>query len=649
MGISLIPFILFLNVSLAEDISHSSLKEPILTISEINKGTLFNGPALECNNSVEVIKKNNKNLFNQCAIDLCGKPAKNISQYVGDDQFYNSASFFKKLSIDSNTPLFEKVYDTAIKRKIKELEDLETYLKNPSLENLSLESQTRLASDFFSPYITITTKPDEKLLENRIVITTSIPQGASNELKEAINDHAIKLKKSVTTNPKKFSSLGIYTDDELAGIIRDMIEKVKESYQGNPESLKDLPKFAEDLRTLEKMYEGATPARAYMEMHLYGIVNINNHIAKTTKKDVLSQVVCDAPYCKKIYTQFMQKNMNREIVEKNIATYREVLKDPSTLTSSINRCKSYIIFNEKKHSDMKKAQEVFLVAKDNVIKNLLPRFSTHSREIMTNYLNHYLEVNNLNRNATSGLGNFTAMAEEYLKEDPNKDAVDDYNRWRLAKQLNDSFENIDPFENIYTCQQTTSTAWDVFIAMDLVKQRGTEDEKKLFAHHGNIDQVYASDFSCQNAEHGHHILAHEIGHALNHLVLKEKLSESSLALYNKARACITSNYDGATISSQERSIFHEGDGPYSEEDTADLFAALSTPGKKKIYMCALLQKSPMSDSYSNLSFLRPDSRHATPITRVIYEAIYRDIPLPQSCQRLIEEEKPAMRFNKCEL
>lgn len=638
----------FLNFSSAEEIN-PSLKEPILTISELNKGGFLNAPAIECNSSDEAIKKKTKNLFNQCAIDLCGDPKKNISQYVRNDQFYNSASILKKLNINFRNSLFTKVYETAAKRKLKELEELETYLENPSLDNLKIESQVHLAEEVFSPYVKITATPNEQKIENRITVTISPPKNASNELKEAINDYALILKNSVLTNPKKFTELGIYSDEDLANIIRTMIAKVKESYQSHPESLADIPKYISDISSLEKMYTNATPARALMEMNVWGVTFINNYIANKTKKDALSQIVCNTPSCKKIYALSAQENLNRQLVKKNIATYKNILKDPDTIKSAINRCKSNIIFKETERSDEKKAQQVFLAAKESVIKNLLPRFSKHSRDIMTAYLNSNLQVNNLKRSATNSLDNFTIAAEEYLKQDGMQENRDNFFHWQSLKQLNDSFENIDPLENMDACQQTTSTAWDEFIAMDLVKKLGSEDEKKLFAHHGDIDQVYASDFTCQNAEHGHHILAHEIGHALNNLVLKEKLSESSLALYNKARACITSNYYAKPVSSTDRSIYHEGDGPHSEEDTADLLAALSSPDKKTIYMCALLRKSPMGDSYSNLSFISAGARHSTSFSRVIFEAVNRDIPLPQSCQRLIDEEKPEMRFKKCEL
>ena len=100
---------------------------------------------------------------------------------------------------------------------------------------------------------------------------------------------------------------------------------------------------------------------------------------------------------------------------------------------------------------------------------------------------------------------------------------------------------------------------------------------------------------------------------------------------------------------KEHAIVHKGDTSFSEEDTADFLATLSTPHDKKIYICALLKTSPLNNSYSNLEFIKQGSNHSSPFSRVIFEAINRDIPLPTTCKKLIEQERPAMRFEKCEL
>ena len=246
------------------------------------------------------------------------------------------------------------------------------------------------------------------------------------------------------------------------------------------------------------------------------------------------------------------------------------------------------------------------------------------------------------------LEEFRESARKYI-EDAELDTAtpDDFDRFESLKRLNNSFDEIDPIDEIYTCG-TTSRVWDSFISVDSIKQHGSDELKKKFAESGVNDQVTASDFSCQNADHGHNIMMHEIGHALSNLILKVKLSESSSAIYAKARACVTSqvtNFSPAKINE----FLHEGDSRTTEEDTADLLAALSAPQDKKIYFCPLLLKSPIMNTYADLSFKSSKGVHSSAFSRVIFEAINKDIPLPQSCLKLIEEEKPAIRLKKCEL
>lgn len=646
----IVQFIFLYNTSFAvdvPDIDGLSLSSSMQIITQVNNGDFLNPLNPDCSTSSEMIKKNNKELYNQCAIALCGSPEKNISHMINNDYFYSSASWWKKLKVNYSDSIIKNIYTLATEKKLKELEDLKKYLKSPSIVEMSIPNQIAMASEVFSPYVNIIANPDAKNLEDRINIATLIPNDATDEMKEAIAYYAGQLKESVITNPSKFNSLGVYSDEELAQVIKGMIKKVKTSYKENPESLRNAQSFASDLLNFEKLYESRTPPRYMLDTHLYGITNISNTISKTTMKDPLEQVVCDIPACNKVYGDYWKKSLNKDLIEKNIKTYETVLKNPTTKINAINRCKATIIYNETKNSNKRKADEVFLAAKKNIINNLLPRFSEHSREIMVDYLNNKLSVNTSKEEGIENSGEFRERAKSYLYNG-SENKRDDYNRFQSLKQLNDSFDNIDPLGDMYACD-AKSSSWESFLSMDRLEQVGSLEQKKHYAQFGKNDQVFASDFSCQNEKHGHFFVAHEIGHALNRLMLKVKLSETSSAIYNKARACVTSNYISASPPKEDAYGVQTGDSVYTEEDTADFLAALSVPNDKKLYFCAFLDKSPMMNSYINLNFFNPRDTHSSFFTRILYEAINKDIPFPKSCQRLIEEEKPLMRLKKCEL
>lgn len=246
------------------------------------------------------------------------------------------------------------------------------------------------------------------------------------------------------------------------------------------------------------------------------------------------------------------------------------------------------------------------------------------------------------------IDDFAYRAKMHLNS--KKDVPSDhYELFKLTKRLNDSFENIDPLENMNPCEQSTPTVTDYYTSIDLIKARGNELELALLKKYNGNDQIFVSDFSCHNAAHGTHVMAHEISHAISSLMKFTKLSESSKALYEKVRSCTTTNYSDTNEAIVEHPLAHPGDTSHTEEDTADLFAALSAPNDKKINYCFFLEKSPMSNSYVDLSFIDHKSKHSTGLTRVLFEAINKDIPLPPSCEKLIREENPGMRFQKCEL
>ena len=347
MSILILQFFFILNVSFAEtspEIDKSFVSSSVDTISQINNGIFFSLPNFECSLFNEIIKKNNKDLYNRCAVDLCGTPESNPSVIINDASFYKSASLWKKLKVNFSNSMIKKIYDIGINKKIKELEDLKKYVKNPVLEKMSITGQVSMASEILLPYISMKPNLNEKNLEDRVEISILLPNNASHELKEAVTGYVIKLKKSILTNPTQFQYLGIYSDKEYAQILKEMIKKVKLSYERNPESLKTSPNSITHIQLMEnELYGTDKPHRDVHSAFWGAIMNINNLIAETTKKDALEQVVCDSEACRKVYTDYLKKSLDTELLEKNLSHYQNILKNPNTKKNAINRCKAKII------------------------------------------------------------------------------------------------------------------------------------------------------------------------------------------------------------------------------------------------------------------------------------------------------------------
>jgi hypothetical protein len=304
-------------------------------------------------------------------------------------------------------------------------------------------------------------------------------------------------------------------------------------------------------------------------------------------------------------------------------------------------------------ADSTKSQKLFEEAKNLSIKNILPRFSEHSRKILLNYLQNSLKMtnkqiirDNKKGSANEVLDQFKRSAEQYIQAEYITFDMDISSAIKRGLEVKKNINDVDPFSDTdLTCsQELGANTWDMFIPQKHIKLAASlNNNLKPLPEN---DHISISDFSCNHELRGKLDVAHEIGHAINWLFLNQKLSEESSATYKKIRSCVTDNYINPT--SAKTMFTHIGDSIYTEEDTADLFAIMSSPKTKELFTCSLLKPSYHNEKYLDLDFIREDGdSHSTAFTRVLLEATNRDIPLPVSCQRIITSDQPKLRFKKC--
>lgn len=629
----------------------------IREINDINKQKLVKSP-VNCFNQLTTpfeTKKSSLNPeYNDCAVALCGMSDKNSSAWLTDANFSKSIPSDVKASVDKLSPTINKMYDLARTKNIKELARLKEMLKGDSLNQIdpSKFSQTfreDLDSLVFKPFIKEVIDLS-KPIEERLSLQLTIPSNANPEFKAAIAEYVEKYKSFSMNDLYSFSSKKIYKDNELYDLAKSSFKITEESVLNNENKFneQELKLIKSDLAKAKAILNTG-PSSIFDSQSFFSNLNYTQALISNQHPEIktpFSPPSCNSSECKKTYLNFIK---NKEI-DKNLEQLVASLDNPAVREQSINRCKASLISKSLKTSDKDKAKSVFMTAKAAIIKNVLPRFSEHSRKILLDYLNTKLNFNPINPIATfskaNPIENFKAQSENYLK-DNSIDFQDDLEgSIRKGILINSSITNIDPFSDSASpcASDLSSNAWDSFLPIKVLK------DKKMFPKEldsiGRNDQIFISDFSCTHEHRGKHAIAHEIGHALNSVFAHQKLSSESAKLYKKTRECVTENY---TDPQKDVTFFTQpGDSIYSEEDTADLFAFMAFPNEKDLFTCSLLKPTYQTGGYTDLDFVLDDGdSHSTSFARVLIEAVNKNVSMPISCQRIISQDQPKMSFKKC--
>ena len=627
----------------------NEINDVVSVISKINTGTLVQVPQAQCLANLVMTSDSQKaprsELYNKCAIDLCGPVNKNKSVWVTDEKFLPNASSDLIKKLDTQNPLFSRVFDKAIKTKLNEVQVIKDFLKNGSnnLSSLGPEKRELLDSLMFDQYLKKSVYQKEPP-DKRLQITLVPPPNASSDFLKALKNYAKNLQESIVFDPNSKYFKSIYSEQDLAIIAKNSLNAVKNISRNNSNSSLAV---RSEIMHYEQILSRSDVSRMDYISSLTAMRELNRKLSANNQASAFNKPTCQINECQKVYRDFFT---NPQLVKK-VSEYENILKAPKTKNQAIAKCKASIIVAETKSSDLKKAKDVFITAKKNIIKNMLPKFSSHSRTIVMDYLNNKLEFSNQNIKlqiaSTDFVKYFSDSAKEYLKNNTIDISNSNSNILESIFVLENSFSDINPIGQIEPCSigGPPSNAWDVYLPIKLITHAKSE-VKEQTKNFKRKDHVIISDFSCQHADHGKHNTAHEIGHGLNYLFLTTKLSQSSAAIYNQMRSCSTNNYVDEMNVDELRT--HEGDRAHTEEDTADIIAFMSDPADKKIYSCQFLEHSMTTNSYTNLKFIDEfDTRHSTGFSRTILEAVNKNVNLPESCLQLIKQEKPLMRFNKC--
>lgn len=637
----LCTIILFSTTAYAGEESKNLFQKIIDAISRINTGKIVSSTENKCTDESIISIKSVSPLFNKCAVDICGPAKNNKSIWITDTNFSSNIPKALLKQVDEMDGKFKKIFKAAQEQKQQEQKQLRQFLEKASrnFDDIPVDLKERIAGDLFSGNVNILIDASADL-EKRITVAPSLPPNASPDLVKAITAYAKQLEVSLSADSRSIDFQHAYNQNDYLPLIKMHFARVQKSFVSHKTQIQQ--NMDQSFKILNEIMNGEIDKLRFDQamMHLRFI---DDTITQNTKTPSLTRSTCETSECKKVFQSFLTSSQLNDSLKK----YESIVASPKARSNALNHCKALLISKTMQNSEEKKRAAVFEAARKSVIQNFLPRFSSHSRSIMDEYLNQKLKVSGLNvRNKLSPPPEpieYFNNASDYYLDTVFLPKVPDSSHWAKLNNIYKGNGDLNPYGDIYPCLGSAQVGWDSFIPIKDLDM--TNPQLAPLKDLSSDDHIFISDHSCENHPQGTHNTVHEIGHALNYLFKKTELSSESAALYKSFRSCGNSYYSNASISLHPLS--HEGDFVYTEEDVADLIAFATNPTDKTIYSCQLIRSNIEQDGYEGLSFKDPEDTHSTGFTRSLLEVVNKNIPLPASCQKLIEIEQPEINFKKC--
>ena len=593
----------------------------------------------------EIDNLNENSLMEICMLNLCGEREELPSVYLDDTNF---DEYVKEGIMDRFSEVETKIrniIENDLDRvgllidKIKERNSNKEFDFN--FDESDDDIYEKLINVYFKhTYYQIDTNMP---LADRVQIDVILPENISEEVKQGVNAY-IEMKKE---NIKNLSWEGIeqhaYTREETEQFLKKEWNDFYNEYTRQKElnsKFMDLEKssierFKNYMESLNLDKEGIDSLQSNAFELLRLIRSFNNQLPGTSLE---LKSACNN-ICKKgvekYHVDFISKLIAGLDKEAIIENRKELVE------KEIAECKSHFAMQGLKNNE-KEIKEI----RDSIAKafssKFLPLVSENSKKAIKDYF-----INDLNwisdfQSAEESVQNFIDEVNsryENLKTPKNDDTYF-FSNTNLLSTIQEHLNTegkFDPLKNSYVCgSMTSSLIRDSFFSK--------EDYSIFYDKNDSVDvkdSIYVSPFSCTHKRYGMGILSHEAGHALSQLFLRGELSIQSNLKYKELRSCATSLYKQKNSFDNYVLIRHEGDGPRTEEDTADLISYMVTE-RGVLHSCA---------SFSETGDLSLDGIHYNPhssnFMRLLQEAIHKKVDLPESCLKIIDNNKEKYRFEAC--
>lgn len=590
------PLISFSNPDIAKQI-HSINQSKSKTPKD-NIGCLY------CFDDLNTVKKNEEELFQQCAMSLCG-PAHKSPSYKRNfiNRFYQTET--KK--VDALFNVIKKDIKGVIRNKEKHTGDLvlalKKYMPNNKFNLALLGSNSEYLQDLLTTllyyYVDVTIDYTKNVNER---IQVAWPPETPEQLKSILVPFEKTLKNSWMTDIP-------YTNLELVNILKKQSKRSK--YLKN-QNMKDLRFFSR--HRLLTLYSGAISSnRKDFNDVLHLFPNKVDPLFSAKEKIFFCNTTC-----KSILSNFLDKKIKKiKLSLKNNLFAEHLASAEAECKASISSHLNYK--NEKKIDKKSLAKSVFSVRK-GVLK-YLKGYSKETYKKIKPFLKKRVTVSLPSNKGALSLG--PKNIKELMPIDFN-----------LPASVN--------MDNLLMLQHVLG--WEV-------SDWGggcVDSDHPADQYSSDYRSIDLSFFSCKHfPDAGAGALAHEFGHAVENLFLHQDISTKSSKQFRANRKCSTSLV--STDSAVEEMV--KGDFYTTGEDFADMVSSSLSVFAKKIFACAYLGRDENNLKYIDLGMRHSEASkwnlHSPPFVRLLKEAIQRKAKLSGSCKLIVNQYKNTYNLKQC--
>lgn len=611
-----------------------------------------------------------ENILRQCALDLCGPPDSLSTLF----SYFDLANAKKNdsYSVWENDPFIKKIQEKLepwIDRTMKSMVRLQSSLqpygdKLQSYRNhLTAKDYEKLSYTFFDLFVQVNIDRSQPI-SDRLSIQVEIPKNASPELKEGIKSYSQDKEKEINDALSKQIEHDMYSPQEASMIFRKKLRDLKGRLRGFLERYEkeEISLRSEDLDTLEEMEKDLVklqnnqwstdpspyPHSDQPQEDAESLWEIRQS-AKTLEKmeKTLAKVqtslqpekLKQASICQDIACQ----KAVREELNNTLAFYERLLSimEKNLMDRFSAHCLSQFILFKEQRKQMEAEGLNISNVKNNFLKRVLSRFSNPTKKRFEDFINTNLEIvlpfstDPVEELATENEDLISSFFKKIIEIVKQPEEID---RTKLIKVMNRLKTHLD---EAITSPCPNQFTFDAFLPPFETSSTKPSTPRKETA-------ISLSIFSCLNPQHGKGIAAHEMGHLLSWMFSQNKLSETSYNSYKDLRACASKRYKNSKAIDTDYSIQHTNDKVKTEEDTADLIAHMAVPDSSLLFSCFLLSIAKDGTQYiPDTDILEQENKHSTGLTRVLFEAIHKQVKLSPACQKVVDQYKNQINFKPC--
>lgn len=615
---SLIFHLFFFSLFISYTTAHSKqqeeelFKQQLYQLIQPNYGV----PQRECPHCLQYPEKENvliqeqeSELFQQCAVDLCG-PANKSPKYA----FLNNTPY--EINPEATQEFYEQLRP-AIRQAIKAqmennrtaLKDFENKFMDPA-SNLNPQEWDEIFETLYKDYIQTTYSQNG--LKYRLVQQPPLPPPSSQEGAAILSYINNKNKRTSSSTAGKLADLDLSVSEKR--FLTQQYQDFLREYKNNRTRFTEYD--AEEITRLGQKLKGSN----YFDYEDFA--ETLDNLRKKSK----GISFCTEEKCKNLIQTKLQ-SLHRALTTPMSSPYNQ----EEYLNRYLRECQA------KYNVSIGDAQSatVYRENLDEYKKKFLNAVFTNSESQSGKFYQNYMNTIHFNLPRPG-----QDIVQSMLQNIKDNSAAKVDNKTSLSKFVERNKEFQEVIQSI--CPSPVEFESDSF---------------SPFANTLNI-----SNFSCMFHEHGKQTLAHELGHTLSHWFNTHKPHDQpnnpsaiTYQEYMKLRECASKRRTINNAPKPRRDRFlHDGDKWRTEEDVADLIAYKVFPDDPTPAECFILRPSDDGSKYKGLKILYPPSKnryitdtHSTPLLRAIMEAIHKRKKLSFACQKIVNMYSDRINFEPC--